>query len=287
MFLKNPVMLWMSRHNIGQRSAPVVAFSKKRMDARRDKPQDAEQQDATAGRDFLSRFQEAREKHPEFMDEANVIALTVGNMFAGSDTTAITLRAIFYNLLKHPAAMAALTAELAAERRAGRLGSGGARGDGDDALVRWDEVRDLPYLGAVIREALRCHPAAGLPLERVVPPGGATICGRRLPGGTVVGCTAWVVHRDEGVFGPRPGEFRPERWLEAGEEQAARMNGVLFSFGAGTRTCIGKHISLLEMYKLVPAVLRRFEVSTYLVEFPRARHVSDLSPTSTGGCLRE
>lgn len=253
-FLKNPVLLWMSKHNIGQGSAPVVAFSKKHMDARRDKP---EAQDSTA-RDFLSRFQEAHEKDPEFVDEPNVMALTVANMFAGSDTTAITLRAIFYYLLKTPSALAALTEELAAERRAGRFTR-------DDALVRWEEVRDLPYLNAVIKEALRCHPAAGLPLERIVPPQGATICGQHLPGGTIVGCTAWVVHRDEGVFGARAGEFRPERWLDATEEQQARMNGALFSFGAGTRTCIGKHISLLEMYKLVPAVIRKFEVSTSIL----------------------
>lgn len=266
-FLKNPVLLWMNKHNIGQGSAPVVAFSKKRMDARRDKPV---AQDSTT-RDFLSRFQEAHEKYPEFVGEINLTALTVANMFAGSDTTAITLRAIFYYLLKTPSALAALTEELAAEHRAGRFTR-------DDAIVRWEEVRDLPYLGAVIKEALRCHPAAGLPLERIVPPQGATICGQHLPGGTIVGCTAWVVHRDEGVFGPRTGEFRPERWLDATEEQQARMNGTLFSFGAGTRTCIGKHISLLEMYKLVPAVIRKFEVSAAIL---RVTPVSKLSLLGT------
>ena len=39
------------------------------------------------------------------------------------------------------------------------------------------------------------------------------------------------------------------------------MEKTLFHFGMGTRTCIGKHISLLEIYKVVPAILRRFEVS--------------------------
>ena len=31
-------------------------------------------------------------------------------------------------------------------------------------------------------------------------------------------------------------------------------------FGAGNRTCMGKHISYLEIYKLVPTLLRHFEV---------------------------
>lgn len=252
--IKNPVIMWMSKYNLLQSASPIVAFSLKLMAERREKPQS---QDGTT-RDFLSRFQEAHEKDPEFVDYANLTALVVQNVFAGSDTTSITLRAIFYNLLKKPSTMAALTEELSAAHRAGRFSR-------DDALVRWEEVRDLPYLGAVISEGLRVHPAAGLPLERIVPPQGATICGKHIPGGTIVGCSAWVLHRDEGVFGPRTDEFRPERWLDASEEQKARMNSVLFSFGAGTRTCIGKHISILEMYKVVPAVIRQFEVSARIL----------------------
>ena len=39
----------------------------------------------------------------------------------------------------------------------------------------------MPYLQACIKEGLRMHPATGLPLARVVPKGGATICGRYFP----------------------------------------------------------------------------------------------------------
>ena len=42
------------------------------------------------------------------------------------------------------------------------------------------------------------------------------------------------------------------------------MDGNMFQFGAGSRTCIGKNISLLEVYKLVPSFLRRFEVTSFL-----------------------
>jgi hypothetical protein len=38
------------------------------------------------------------------------------------------------------------------------------------------------------------------------------------------------------------------------------MSSTLLHFGMGARTCIGKNISLLEVYKLVPTLLRRFEV---------------------------
>ncbi|MBE3045160.1 cytochrome P450 [Candidatus Bathyarchaeota archaeon] len=43
--------------------------------------------------------------------------------------------------------------------------------------VTFKDSQGMPYLQAVIKEALRMHPATGLPLERVVPAGGATISG--------------------------------------------------------------------------------------------------------------
>lgn len=42
-----------------------------------------------------------------------------------------------------------------------------------------------------------------------------------------------------------------------GEKNAAN---IPIQFGAGSRTCIGKNISLMEMGKLVPQVLRKFSL---------------------------
>jgi cytochrome P450 len=52
---------------------------------------------------------------------------------------------------------------------------------------------------------------------------------------------AMVTQYDKGVFGEDPYEFRPERWLES-EEQYWAMEKAMLVFGAGTRTCIGKHV---------------------------------------------
>ena len=43
-------------------------------------------------------------------------------------------------------------------------------------------------------------------------------------------------------------------------EKIHEMERSLLQFGFGNYTCIGKNISLLEMYKLVPAVLSKFQV---------------------------
>jgi cytochrome P450 len=55
--------------------------------------------------DFLSRFLNARTTHSDVVDNMRVLSYAQGNMTAGSDTTAITLRAIFHHLLKRPSAM--------------------------------------------------------------------------------------------------------------------------------------------------------------------------------------
>jgi cytochrome P450 len=174
----------------------------------------------------------------------------VANVFAGSDTTAITLRAVFYFLLKTPQVLQKLLLEL----KQANLGP-------TTQNVSWESAKNLPYLSAIIQESLRCHPAVGLPLERIVPANGLDANGTFVPPGTNVGATAWAIHNKEIIFGPNPEKYRPERWLEASESRRTEMNNALFSFGMGARTCIGKNISLLEMYKLVPTILRRYEVS--------------------------
>ena len=211
-------------------------------------------------KDFLTRFLEAKSKEPTFIDDERVLALTVANMFAGSDTTAITLRAIFYFLLKNPAQRQKLIDELKDMHVTGRFAH-------PDGVVSWEEVRDLPYLGACVKESMRLHPAVGLTLERIVPPEGIEVCGQYLPGGTIVGCSAWALHSKESIFGANTDKFLPERWIDISTEKQIEMNSALFSFGMGSRTCIGKNISLLEMFKLVPAVFRRFDVKHLLTVF--------------------
>ena len=36
--------------------------------------------------------------------------------------------------------------------------------------------------------------------------------------------------------------------------------GNSFSFGGGSRTCLGKNVSLLEMTKVVPQIVRKFDL---------------------------
>jgi len=82
---------------------------------------------------------------------------------------------------------------------------------------------------AVIHEALRIHPNIGLMLERCVPAGGATLHGITLAEGTIIGLNAWVIHRNEDVFGDDTEAFKPERWINRPPEQLREMHRKLFT----------------------------------------------------------
>ena len=171
---------------------------------------------------------------------------------ADAMSSSITLTALFYYLLRHPQFYARLQSEVDTQLPPEEAGH-------RFHTVSFASANTLPYLHACVQEAFRMHPANSFNAERIVPPSGATICGNLVPGGTVVGVNAWVVQRDRGVFGADADEFRPERWLGP-FDQVKQMEKTMFQFGAGDHICIGKNISLLEIYKLVPALMQNFEV---------------------------
>lgn len=51
------------------------------------------------------------------------------------------------------------------------------------------------------------------------------------------------------MFGSDADTFRPDRWLEASEEQLQLWDKYDFRWGYGARKCLGRNIALMEMYK--------------------------------------
>lgn len=206
-------------------------------------------EDETAPKDFLSKFLDFHEQDSARFTERDINIGLVGNIIAGSDTTAAALTAIFYCLLKSPSTLSKLRDELSSAMDAGNLSS----------PPTFKEGNALKYLQAVIQEAMRMHAPIGLPLQRVVPPGGYNICGHFFPEGTVVGVSVPAIHMSTSIFGYDATVFRPERWLDSDEERLAIMHRYWIPFGLGSRTCIGKNISLLEITKMVPEVVWKFD----------------------------
>ncbi|KAH6658887.1 cytochrome P450 [Truncatella angustata] len=230
----------------------VNAFTEDSIKEFRNKPKTskAASENNTGMKPLLDKFFKKHEEDPAHFSSYHIYTGAATNVGAGSDTTGISLSATFYYLLKNPGTLRKLRDEIDDKSTQGQLSD----------RPTFKETQGMPYLQAVIKEALRLHPATGLPLERVVPEGGAIILGRFFPEGTIVGVNTWVEHRNKQVWGEDAERFRPERWFTDDTERMGLMNRHWIPFGAGSRVCIGKNISLLEMQKLIPRVVRDFNL---------------------------
>lgn len=230
----------------------INKFTQGRINKFRDDPKgiEAMSQDESSMETMVAKFFRRHQEDPKRFTSYHIFTGAGMNVGAGSDTTAISLSATFYYLLKYPRTFQKLREEIADKQAQGLLSE----------RPTFKETSDMPYLQAAIKEALRLHPATGLPLERVVPEGGATISGRFFPAGTIVGVNTWVEHRNPNIWGEDASEFKPERWLSEDHEKLSFMNRHWIPFGVGSRVCIGKNISLLEMQKLIPRVIRDFDL---------------------------
>jgi cytochrome P450 len=214
--------------------------------------------------DYLDRFIETKAADPTITD-LDLVGWVLINMAAGADTTAISIRSALYYSLRTPGVWARLRAELA--------DSGLALTD-EHPTVNFKEARRLPYLEAVVREAVRYLPGVSLGLERYVPAGGQRLRSHpegspdsSVPQGTILAFNPYIINRNREVWGPDSHDFRPERWLrgeDESEQAFARrlraMNDTDLSFGAGSRMCLGKHMGLMQVYKVVATLALRYDV---------------------------
>ncbi|EAT80047.1 hypothetical protein HBI56_149150 [Parastagonospora nodorum] len=148
-------------------------------------------------------------------------------VFAGTDSTGMNLATIMRSLAVYPDKYERLKKEV--DENIAR---------GSDA----QEVQALPYLNAVVKEALRISMANPTRLPHVVPAGGWTFKEFCFPATSIVGCSGYELHFNAKIF-PDPTAFVPERWLEPTEE----MSKYWFAFGAGSRACIARNLATLEL----------------------------------------
>ncbi|MDQ1499918.1 MAG: hypothetical protein QOI86_3258 [Actinomycetota bacterium] len=117
-----------------------------------------------------------------------------------------------------------------------------------------DDIPRLAYLKAAFDEGLRLqgHPFIPRQLET-----DETIGGYRLPAGTMVTMSTWVLHRNPALW-ERPHEFVPERYL--GEEGAGRSRWQSLPFGGGPRVCIGINFAYMEATYVLALLLGRYRL---------------------------
>ena len=162
-------------------------------------------------------------------------------LLAGHDTTALALTWAWVLLAQHPPADSRLHAEVDAVL--------------DRRLPTAADVARLSYVEHVLTETLRLYPTAWAIGREAVRD--TTIGGERVPRGTTILMSPWVIHRDPRFYAA-PDEFRPERWADG---LAARLPRYAYvPFGAGQRVCIGSGFAQLEAVLLLATIAQRFRL---------------------------
>jgi cytochrome P450 len=177
--------------------------------------------------DVLSLLMAARHDDGSPMSDAELRDELVTILGAGHETTATALAWAMERLLRNPGVLTRLRDSVAA---------------GEDE-----------YLDATIKETLRTRPVIVDVARKLTGP--LQIGGYELPAGTFVMAAIAALHYREDLF-PNPGEFRPERFLEAKADTYAWI-----PFGGGVRRCIGAAFAEYEMRVVLRAILERAELS--------------------------
>ncbi|MQM15847.1 hypothetical protein Taro_048801 [Colocasia esculenta] len=130
--------------------------------------------------------------------------------------------------------------------------------------VEEDDIPNLVYLQATLKETLRLYPAGPLSITHESC-ADCWVGGYQVPAGTRLLTNLWKLHRDPRSWGPDPEEFRPERFLPAGEAAGVDGRGQHFRylpFGSGRRMCPRITFAMQVMLLTLARLLHGFELGT-------------------------
>lgn len=187
------------------------------------------------------------------MDEAITL------LFAGQDTSAATLSWTLHLLTVYPEVQAKLAREVCREM------------EGCTHVTK-KLIARMPYLDAVIKEAMRLYPVAPFVVRKVTnniqiaAPESNTKNEKKPPLSLPIGSLAciWIysLHRNP-EFWHRPDDFRPERWLrdsdDGGRDKGITTPGAYMPFAAGPRNCVGQPLANVILRTLLARLIHRYE----------------------------
>ncbi|HNN95213.1 MAG TPA: cytochrome P450 [Pseudomonadota bacterium] len=220
-----PYRRWLDRtHQIDRAMADIVTRKRQR---------------GGAGRDMLSMLLAARDEHGVALSDDELIGHVSVIFAAGHETSANALQWILFLLSQHPQVAGELVEELRGELR------------GEAPTT--EQLARLPFLDAVVREALRVLPPVPLYPRYISEP--CELQGYALPRGTVIFLSMYHLHHDPGLY-PSPQAFVPRRFLRS-KPGPFEYN----PFGAGPRMCIGAAFATLELKIALALILQRVRIA--------------------------
>nr|UHB15505.1 cytochrome P450 [Paris polyphylla] len=195
------------------------------------------------GEDFvdvlLSRDEGSHDTTGFSLSRESIKALILDMFAAGTEDIFTVLEWIMAELIRHPESMKRVQEE--------------AR---SIDVLKEEDLDNMRYLKAVIKEALRLHP----PIPLLVPRESTEdvrLCGYDIPAKTRIMVNAWAIARDPGLW-DRPDEFLPDRFMDSSIDFKGH-DFKYIPFGAGRRGCPGIGYSIPTIELALANLLRHFD----------------------------
>lgn len=206
--------------------------------------------------DVLSLLCSARDEAGQPLSREHIAAELMTFLFAGHETTALTLTWALYHLHRHPETLRKLHQEL-------------------DSLPDHSpaSLAGAPWLKAVIQETLRVHPIVTETLRKLKAP--IRLGEFDLPEGMGIAIATVLAHYNPRTW-ENPEKFDPSRFVDR-----AWSPFVYMPFGGGHRRCLGAAFASYEMAIVLGTMLGRyrFELVDDRPVVPKRRSVT-MGPSS-------
>ncbi|XP_039137926.1 cytochrome P450 71A1-like [Dioscorea cayenensis subsp. rotundata] len=179
-----------------------------------------------------------------FLSKDHMKALLLDMLFGGTETGYVTLEWSLAELIRNPKVMKKLQDEV----------RGKAFGK---SMVKQNDLSDMNYLKAFLKEILRLHPPAPL----LVPRESMESCriqGYDIPKKTRVIVNYWAITRDQKIW-DSPEELRPERFENNPIDFKGQHNYEYIPFGAGRRMCPAVHYGVTITELALANLVHRFD----------------------------
>lgn len=207
-------------------------------------------------KDIVSLFLDNASQNPDFaqqeFDHVYLRDIVVNFLIAGRDTMAQALSWFFYNLSSHPEVEKKIRDEITSTIP--ELASAAI------TTLSMDQVQQLVYLEAALKETLRLHPSVPF-LTKAVAHDVVLSDGTFIRGNTTVGVSAYGMGCMASVWSADAEQFNPDRWIDTATGKVKTESAYKFvAFNAGPRICLGMNLAMLEMKLVVASLLSKFHV---------------------------
>ncbi|CAH8313175.1 unnamed protein product [Eruca vesicaria subsp. sativa] len=160
-------------------------------------------------------------------------------LLAGRDTSSSALTWFFWLLSNHPKVMSKIRQEI---------------------KTNFDptDLEKLVYLHAALSESMRLYPP--VPFNHKSPAKSDVLpSGHKVEADSKIVICMYALGRMRSVWGEDALDFKPERWILENGGLKREPSSKYLVFNAGPRTCMGKHLALLQMKMVAVEIIQNYD----------------------------